>query len=234
MLDATLQGLVSRALATHRPPMRSKPKTAPDAKPARASAPRKPPRHSAPPPSFAERDSFMSPNAVHAHHATTSSDDARSLAKSTVRSTQDLEMRQIAQQVERLGASKLDGLFKKDQRARERSKLGLKPPKGQKMPYLQLKALRKKQRGQDASSAALACEAGTQSRRQDDALYKGSRHKAHKRNEPRLGDTLRNGALVLSQKTIREVRGEAARGRGGARRTGRGAGRGVHKPARRR
>ena len=65
-----------------------------------------------------------------------------------------------------LGAAKLSGLSKKDQKARERERLGLAPQKDHKRPYKELVALRKKQREQDAAAAALAKQAGMTVRKQ--------------------------------------------------------------------
>ena len=128
--------------------------------------------------------------------------------------------------VERLGESRLEGLAKKDQRARLRGQLGLKPEKRQKMPYKLLVARRTKERAQDApppssrgrrgwrraarparAAAAAATAAGG-----GGAGSRGGWLAAEK--TPSLGGALRGGVLHDEQHDqVGELLDEAARRR---------------------
>ena len=81
-------------------------------------------------------------------------------AAASEKQLQRAEFKGMATSVELFGAAKLTGLARKDQLERARAHLGLAPVRDHKRPYKQLMALRKLQRDQDASAAALAKEAG--------------------------------------------------------------------------
>ena len=153
------------------------------------------------------------------------------------------EFAQLARSVERLGESRLEGLAKKDQRARLRGQLGLKPEKRQKMPYKLLVARRTKERAQDAAAAELARQAGMAPRRAPGqggggggggrgggAGSRGGWLAAEK--TPSLGGALRGGVLHVTSSTIKSVnystkqRGGGGKGGKGGRGRGGGGGRG--------
>eukprot|EP00962_Isochrysis_galbana_P018100 scaffold5213_cov113-Isochrysis_galbana.AAC.2 len=146
-----------------------------------------------------------------------------------------VEFQNMARAVEEFGASMLGGLAKKDQVARRRAHLGLKPAKEQKRPYKQLVELRKKQRTQDAAAAELAREAGNRGRRS--TVGGGERERdaevrKRKRAEAGIdGNATRNGVLHVPRAVIKEVQfksrdrsaGKGGKGgRGGGSKGGRG------------
>ena len=161
------------------------------------------------------------------------------------------EFAQLARSVERLGESRLEGLAKKDQRARLRGQLGLKPEKRQKMPYKLLVARRTKERAQDAAAAELARQAGMAPRRAPGqgggggggggrgggAGSRGGWLAAEK--TPSLGGALRGGVLHVTSSTIKSVnystkqRGGGGKGGKGGRGRGGGGGRGRGRKRRR-
>ena len=112
-------------------------------------------------PSADERRQFMSGAAsrVHAPASARAAAGAAGAGRGAA-DGDEREFAQLARSVERLGESRLEGLAKKDQRARLRGQLGLKPEKRQKMPYKLLVARRTKERAQDAAAAELARQAG--------------------------------------------------------------------------
>ena len=144
----------------------------------------------------------------------------------------------MALSVEMFGASKLEGLAKKDQKARTRERLGLAPTKDHKRPYKQLMELRKKQRAQDAAAASLAKQAGMSARKQSDELAKRGQNGRPNAPGGRRGDGptdgvgLGGGVLHVSNKQIRNVRYHATQaqprggGKGGKKGGGKGKGRG--------
>lgn len=186
-------------------------------KPKHRSVP-KPSSERLPPPSFAERDHFMSASASRIHTAQPVQN--RSFSGESRRphdeeqQQQRIEFKSMALSVEMLGAAKLSGLSKKDQKARERERLGLAPQKDHKRPYKELMALRKKQRDQDADAAALSKQAGMTARKQTAELA-GSGKGGNAKRGPTDGVALGgNGVLHVDQKLIRNVRFHAAKGKG--------------------
>ena len=146
-----------------------------------------------------------------------------SAAAASEQQLQHRAFNEMALSVEMYGSTRLDGLSKKDQRRRERERLGLQPEKQQKRPYKQLMALRKKQRGQDDAAAALAKAGGNTVRKQSAELGEG-------RSRRRAGWAYRRrrvggGVLRVHQKQIRSVRFHAGgKGRGGGGKGGGGKG----------
>ena len=117
----------------------------------------------------------------------------------------------MALSVEMFGANKLEGLSKKDQKARERARLGLQPERDHKRPYKQLVELRNKQRTQDEAAAALAKETGMTGRKQSAELTV----EGPKRDKWGEGVILKGGMLHVDTKQIRNVRFHAGKGEGG-------------------
>ena len=135
-----------------------------------------------------------------------------------------LDMMAFSRKVERLGASQLTGLSKKDQDARTRVQLGLREAKAQKMPYKRLLAVRKKMKGQDDASDALAKETGMTARRKPAAgagrfvTQAGGKGKGKGKGSggaPSLGRSLSNGVLHVTQGDIKSARFTARKAGGG-------------------
>ena len=145
-----------------------------------------------------------------------------------------LDMMAFSRKVERLGASQLTGLSKKDQDARTRVQLGLRQAKAQKMPYKRLLAVRKKMKAQDDASDALAKEAGMTARRKPVAgagrfvTQAGGKGRGKgSGGAPSLGRSLSNGVLHVSQGDIKSARFAARKAKqGGGRGGGKGGGKG--------
>ena len=184
----------------------------------------------APPPSFAERDLFFSASADRVHTrapmtqlgASGSPRDAPFAGKLPAQQQQQQKQQQqqafkeMAVSVELYGSARLEGLSKKDQKARERQRLGLQPEKPHKRPYKQLMELRKKQRGQDAVAAALAKEAGNTVRKQAPELLRAAeRAKFRADDGPTDGVNAGSGVLHVNAKQIRAVRFHSKKGGGG-------------------
>lgn len=161
--------------------------------------------------------------------------DGTSAPSTDERQQQRAELKSLALSVEMFGASKLEGLAKKDQKARERERLGLAPITDHKRPYKQLMALRKKQRAQDGAAATLAKQAGMTARKQSDELARrsslgsGGRGGGGRGDGPSDGVGLGGGVLHVSKKLIRNVRfhsNKAQNTSAGGRGKGKGSGRG--------
>ena len=102
-------------------------------------------------PSRAERKQFMSQSAAHIHEAPVAVPGGLVGGRQRGEDEdeeQEIDFSALSRAAEMLGAQQLEGLSKKDQTARTRKGLGLKPERGQKRPYPLLVALRKKQRTQ--------------------------------------------------------------------------------------
>lgn len=145
-----------------------------------------------------------------------------------------LDMMAFSRKVERLGASQLTGLSKKDQDARTRVQLGLRQAKAQKMPYKRLLAVRKKMKAQDDASDALAKEAGMTARRKPVAgagrfvTQAGGKGRGKgSGGAPSLGRSLSNGVLHVSQGDIKSARFAARKANKGG---GKGGGKGEAAP----
>ena len=177
----------------------------------------------APPPSFAERDLFFSASADRVHTrapmtqlgASGAPRDAP-VVQQQQKQQQKADFKEMAVSVELYGSARLEGLSKKDQKARERQRLGLQPEKPHKRPYKQLMELRKKQRGQDAVAAALAKEAGNTVRKQAPELLRAAeRAKFRADDGPTDGVNAGSGVLHVNAKQIRAVRFHSKKGGGG-------------------
>ena len=191
-------------------------------------------------PRFAERDMFMSSSASSVHAKA-----PERVKRPVVEDEDPLDMMAFSRKVERLGASQLTGLSKKDQDARTRVQLGLRQAKAQKMPYKRLLAVRKRMRAQDDASDALAKEAGMTARRKPVAgagrfvTQAGGKGRGKgSGGAPSLGRSLSNGVLHVSQGDIKSARfaarkaskgggkggGKGGRGKGGGGKGGGGKG----------
>jgi hypothetical protein len=251
-MNAQLQALVARAQAAHvavsargaKPPAAAA-AAAPPAASAAARPAKRPRSDGAARPSADERRQFMSGAAsrVHAPASARAAAGAAGAGRGAA-DGDEREFAQLARSVERLGESRLEGLAKKDQRARLRGQLGLKPEKRQKMPYKLLVARRTKERAQDAAAAELARQAGMAPRRAPGqgggggggggrgggAGSRGGWLAAEK--TPSLGGALRGGVLHVTSSTIKSVnystkqRGGGGKGGKGGRGRGGGGGRG--------
>ena len=246
---ADVQRLVAQTLSRHASGTWGKAKApagaAPSARPSSAG-PSAAQRAPAPAPSAArgparaDRDNFMSSDVSRVHDRSDATAGLDQPPTRAGRGGSANSFNDAIREVERLGGARLKGLSKIDQKVRERKQLGLRPEKGQKRPYPQLVALRKKQRAQDEDAARLAKQAGMKERRST----VGQRHTAPQVHNykssnatPRsLGDALHGGVLHVSSATIKGVQWRARAGRGGGRggkggrgkggRGGRGTGRG--------
>jgi hypothetical protein len=261
-LDGELQRLLNKTIATHQQAAEkavrreakaqataaAASKPAPSARLAPVSIGRRaPPRQ--------ERKNFFSsdPSKIHAsaEPGPRSAGRGSGVGRSDDPEEDSADFRNMARAVEEFGASMLGGLAKKDQAARRRAQLGLKPTKEQKRPYKQLVELRKKQRTQDSAAAELAREAGNRGRRS--TVGGGERERdaevrKRKRAEAGIdGNATRNGVLHVPRSVIKEVQfksrdrpagrggkggrgGGGKEGRGGGGKGGRGGGRGSGAP----
>ena len=176
-------------------------------------------------PSFAERELFFSASADRVHSRAPPPDERQpSAAAASEQQLQHRAFNEMALSVEMYGSTRLDGLSKKDQRRRERERLGLQPEKQQKRPYKQLMALRKKQRGQDDAAAALAKAGGNTVRKQSAELVRKA-DRGDGPGGPTDGVAVGGGVLRVHQKQIRSVRFHASgKGRGGGGKGGGGKG----------
>ena len=240
-LDAEMQRLLVSTLRTHahaaqkvnereRPPPKPAQKPAVRLPPASATGRRAPSRH--------ERNSFFSSNSSKIHQGEAAGKDesgGKGARRAGDPEEDSAEFRSMARAVEELGSQVLGGLAKKDQVARKRAQLALKPAKDQKRPYKQLVELRKKQRKQDAAAADLAREAGNKARRS--TVKGGEQERSEERKKVRTdtnidGNATRNGVLYVPRSLIKDVqfksRDRTGGGKGSARggKGGRGGGRG--------
>jgi len=252
-LDTELQRLLSKTLTTHqqaaqkvvqREVQAGAKATASHASHARGSA-----RLATAPlgrraPTRQERKNFLSSNPSKIYE-TESADAAPPPATRGGRSDDpeedSVDFRNMARAVEEFGASMLGGLAKKDQAARKRSQLALKPVKEQKRPYKQLVELRKKQRTQDSAAADLAREAGNKARKSTvggGERKRDAEARKKKRTEGGIdGNATRNGVLHVPRSVIKDVqfksrerpsgkgKGKGSKG-GGKGKGGRGGGKG--------
>ena len=155
-MDAELARLVAKARGTHGMPLEAAAPTATVDAPSKSrkrkaddssSAPAKRKLPSAAiaaarpkaPPSFAEREQFMSASSSRVHMPVSPGDQMPTKPVAIEeKQKQRLEFKNMALSVEMFGATKLAGLSKKDQKARERERLGLRPERDHKRPYKQV------------------------------------------------------------------------------------------------
>ena len=240
MKDSALAALVARTKRAHEEAA-AKVSARPPPPTASTEAPAKRPKlaPSAPAPRFAERDMFMSASASKIHSNAPARPTPRPAAAE--RGEDALDVSAFAKKVEKLGASRLEGLDKKDQQARMRMQLGLREQKAQKMPYKRLLAVRKKQKKQDEDMADLARQAGMAPRRKPQTggasrVAQAGGGKAH-HGDFSFGEKLRGGVLHVSNTDIKRTRfvarsaerkktssGGKGKGRGGGGGRGRGGG----------
>lgn len=201
-------------------------------------------------PPRAERDLFMSASASRIHERAAPEPErgvgkgiGSAAAVATEAQQRRIDFKEMAHNVEMFGGAQLQGLSRKDQKARERAQLGLQPEKPHKRPYKQLMELRKKQRAQDATAAELARQGGNTARKQTAELAGRGVSKVYGRLEAREGGSSRGpsdgvsaagGVLNVSAKQIRAVafhtknkgKGKGGGGKGKGGRGGKGGGRG--------
>ena len=233
-MSESLAALAARTKRAHEAAAAALPTKSPQAPLPSARAPTAGPAkrlRTLPAPRYAERSMFMSSSASSVHAKA----PERAPRPTTTTADDGLDLRDFARKVERLGASKLQGLSKKDQDARVRAQLGLRDQKSQKMPLKRLQAVRKKQRKQDSEMADLAKQAGMAPRRKPSSSLSGrptqAGHGKGAGGAPSLGGALRGGVLHVSNTEIRRARfaarsGERSGGKGGGKGKGGGGGKG--------